>query len=115
MAMAGRSGGHSIREFVQLVDRHVGWEFVAFYLPYLDWIDGTKTTLATWDQAPWPNHLFGASDDRVIPVKGMRAQQSLLGTTVFHETSGMHFNAVDAARPHITTLLTQLLEAQPTT
>lgn len=105
MAMSGKAGGRSIRDFVRMVDRHVGWDFVAHYLPYLDWIDSQSQTLRIWDTCPWPNHLIGAAEDRVIPVSGMQAMNGKLGSTVYDEFAGTHFNAVDVARAHIFKLL----------
>ena len=105
MALAGKTGDYGMREFVQLVDRHVGWDFVAFYLPYLDWIDPVRKTLATWSANPWPTHLIGATRDRVIPSKPMRGQVSSFAGVAYDEFDAAHFNAVDAARTEIFRLL----------
>ncbi len=71
--LAAKLGNPAVRDFAHLVDRYVGWDFVGFYLPYLEWIGSSKKTLRDWGRHPWPTQLFGASEDRVIPSAGMAA------------------------------------------
>lgn len=114
--IAAKLGNPAVRDFVNIVDRYVGWDFVAFYLPYLDWIRSTKSTLTDWERHVWPTHLFGASDDRVIPSVGMATQVASFAPGVtFHQTTGVHYNALDMARPAILSALRGLLAADSTT
>ena len=108
-ALARGLGGESIGQFVQLVARYVGWDFVNQYLPYIDWIDSEARTVATWDGLPWPNLLVGARRDRVIPATGMHRLAAKHPNVDYVEVDASHFNAVDAARPELLRRLGALL------
>ncbi len=111
--VAARLGNPAVRDFANLVERHVGWDFVAFYLPYLDWINSAKQTLREWDAHPWPTYLFGASDDRVIPSAEMAAQAGVYAPNVtFVQTAGVHYNALDMARATIVEQLAKVVLAK---
>lgn len=96
--VAARLGNPTVRDFVNIVERYVGWDFVAYYLPYLDWIDSTKRTLREWQSHPWPSLLVGADRDNVIPAAPMPADVAKYGPDVdYLEVEGVHYNALDAA------------------
>ena len=97
--LIGRLAGASVREFIAVVERYVGWDFVARYLPYIDWIDSPATTIARWEAHPWPSLLVGGTADRVIPHAGMRALAEPLANVAYGEVASTHFNALDRARP----------------
>ncbi len=109
--LAGKLGYQTVRQFVHIVERYVGWDFVAHYLPYLDWIDSPRTTIEQWNQHPWPVTLFGASNDPVIPVEGMQSLAAKHTSVHYQEVVGHHFDAVDAARPHLLKLLSVALQS----
>ncbi len=112
--IAAQLGNPAVRDFAKLVDQHVGWDFVGYYLPYVGWIDTTKQTLRNWEHHPWPTHLFGASEDRVIPSGGMATQaQRYAPNIAFHQTGGVHFNALDMARPAIMSSLGEVARKRP--
>ncbi len=100
--LAARLGNPAVRQFAEMVERYVGWDFVGFYLPYMEWIDSTSRTLAAWQTHPWPSHLVGAIGDTVIPAAGMAAQVARLAPRVhYHEVEASHYNALDMAKPII--------------
>jgi len=98
LPLAGKLAGNSVRQFAHVVERYVGWNFVAHYLPYIDWIDSPQKTIREWNSHPWPSLLVGAGNDTVIPVAGLRSMKPLLGKVEYWESDATHFNAVDAAR-----------------
>lgn len=91
----GKVGGASVKQFTQVIERYVGWEFVAHYLPYLDWIDTKKNTVETLNSFPWETAFFAATHDQVIPLEGMQKARQNGNDFNFHEVDGQHFNAVD--------------------
>ena len=101
LPVVGRLAGPSVNQFVGIVERYVGWDFVAQYLPYLDWIDPTARTLAAWQSHPWPALLVGGSADRVIPHAGMARQAAGLSNVAYAEVASTHFDALDRARPRL--------------
>lgn len=109
LPLAGKLTGSSLTQFVNVVERYVGWDFVAFYLPYIDWIDSTTKTLGFWEKHPWPTTLVGASHDQVIPIAGMHALNQQFKRVAFQEIRAQHFDAVDRARPLILDQLSKLL------
>ena len=98
LPVVGRLAGPSVNQFVAIVERYVGWDFVAQYLPYIDWIDPTARTLAKWQAHPWPSLLVGGVGDQVIPHAGMAAQAAGLSNVAYAEVASTHFNALDRAR-----------------
>lgn len=109
MPLVGRAGGASVQQFVGIVERYVGWDFVAHYLPYLDWIDSPRDTVAAWSAQPWPSLLVGGTRDTVIPAEGMRTLTAAFPKVAYREVDSTHFNALDQAAPHINAALAQLL------
>ena len=100
--LAARLGNPAVRDFVNIVERYVGWDFVAYYLPYLDWIGTTKKTLRDWQSHPWPTLLVGADRDNVIPVAPMPAEVARYAPDVAYvEVEGVHYNALDRAAAEI--------------
>ena len=89
-------------QFAQMVERYVGWDFVDFYLPYLDWIDSTAETVRQWNAQTWPITLIGAKSDQVIPAVGMPELLARAAPGIrYQEVEASHFNALDAARPFL--------------
>ena len=112
--IAARLGNPAVRQFADMVERYVGWDFVGYYLPYLDWIDPPARTLAQWASHPWDSRLVGAVGDTVIPAAGMRAQVERHGPGVaYHEVHASHYQALDAARASLLDALRRL-EPHPT-
>ena len=109
LPLAGKLTGSSLTQFVHVVERYVGWDFVAFYLPYLDWIDSKSSTLAHWEKHPWKTLLIGARNDQVIPLAGMTALRNQFDRVSFHEVDAQHFDAVDRARSIILAALKEIL------
>ena len=100
--LAARLGNPAVRDFVNVVERYVGWDFVAYYLPYLDWIDSTKRTLRAWQSHPWPTLLVGADRDNVIPAAPMPTEAARYAPDVeYVEVEGVHYNALDRAAGEI--------------
>lgn len=107
--LAERLGNPAIRQFSEMVERYVGWDFVGYYLPYLEWIDPIPRTLASWSRSPWPTHLVGAVGDTVIPAAGMSTDLRQHAPHVqYHEVTASHYQALDAARPIILSTLAAL-------
>ena len=100
--LAARLGNPAVRDFVNIVERYVGWDFVAHYLPYLDWIDSPKRTLRAWQSHAWDTVLVGADRDNVIPVAPMPGQVAQYAPDVdYLQVEGVHYNAMDRAAPEI--------------
>ena len=100
--IAARLGHPAVRDFVHVVERYVGWDFVAYYLPYLDWIDPTEDTLRAWQSHPWPSLLVGGARDNVIPAAPMAAGVAKYAPDVAYlEVPAVHYNALDLAAPAI--------------
>ncbi len=112
LPLVSHGRGQTVKHFVNIVDKHVGWDFVAHYLPYLDWIDSPKRTLETWSSHPWPSLLVGASQDTVIPAAGMRSAMPAYPKLMYREVSASHFDALDQAGPHLRRALAQLVGGQ---
>ena len=100
--------GQSVKQFVHIVENYVGWDFVAYYLPYIDWIDSTRQTTTKWSAHPWPSLLVGATGDRVIPNGSMARHASRVGIDYFDVTAS-HFNALDRAAAELRTRLAGVL------
>ena len=108
--VAAKLGNPAVRDFAKLVDKYVGWDFVAFYLPYLGWIDSTKKTLKSWQSHPWPSLLVGAMQDQVIPAAEMATEVARYAPDVaFHSVRAVHYNALDTAGPELRKRLAALV------
>lgn len=107
--IAERLGNPAVRQFSEMVERYVGWDFVGYYLPYLEWINPVEATLTAWRGHPWPSQLVGAVGDTVIPAAGMAGAVAKWAPSVdYHEVIASHYQALDAARPLILSELSRL-------
>jgi hypothetical protein len=104
--ISARLGGPALEQIVRIVENYVGWDFVAHYLPYIDWIDSKTRAARAWGTHPWPIYLVGASLDKTVPVRRMQSLVKSKGNIEYKEIEANHFNAIDSARP----LLVEALE-----
>lgn len=111
--LASKLAGPSVKQFVHVVEHYTGWDFVARYLPYIDWIDSTRSTLGQWDINPWPTLFVGGDRDRVIPNSEMAAQAAGHTRVEYASVDARHFDALDAARPLILERLARVLAGEP--
>ena len=112
--IAERLGNPAVRQFAEMVERYVGWDFVGYYLPYIEWIESPQRTLEAWQRHPWPTHLVGAVGDTVIPEHSMAAEVSRHAPDVrYHRVEASHYQALDMARPIVLGQLATLLEQVP--
>ena len=114
LPLIGKLTGSTVNQFVGVVERYVGWDFVAQYLPYIDWIDSPARTLAKWESHPWPSLLVGGDADQVIPAEGMRSRAGELVRVEYAEVASTHFNALDRARELIVNRLPGAADAGQT-
>jgi len=104
--LSSKLGGPALEQIVRIVENHIGWDFVAHYLPYIDWIQTRLKTVRAWSKHPWPCILVGASLDKTVPCRKMAWRVRSVDNVTYHEVEANHFNALDTAR----SLLTEKLE-----
>lgn len=109
--LSSKLGGPALEQIVRIVENHIGWDFVAHYLPYIDWIQTRVKTVRAWDKHPWPCLLIGASMDKTVPCRRMAWRVKYVDNVTYHQVEANHFNALDSARPLLTEKLEKLTEA----
>jgi len=110
--LSSKLGGPALEQIVRIVENYVGWDFVAHYLPYIDWIDTRLKTVKSWKTHPWPCLLIGASLDQTVPCKRMSWRVKSASNVTYHEVEANHFNALDTARPLLTKTLEELISVR---
>jgi len=112
--LSSKLGGPALEQIVRIVENHIGWDFVAHYLPYIGWIDSKIKTVRAWSGHPWPCLLIGASLDKTVPCRRMAWRVRSVENVTYHEVDANHFNAFDTARPILMETLERLIHVHST-